>query len=58
MSDTERDGEPVQFLEDGGDVVMRSSTGEEGSSRVLNVVKFVAEISGCFIQDAVTVIDV
>lgn len=37
-----RDGEPAEFLEDGGDVV----TGEQVSSRVLDRLEFIRSLDG------------
>lgn len=33
-------GEPVELLKDGGDVVSRAGVGEEAGGRVLNVLEF------------------
>lgn len=47
----------MKILEDRGDVVTGTGVGEEAGGGVLEVLKFIEEIGGCAIQDAVTVID-
>ena len=37
------DREPVEVLEDRGDVIMSAGVGEEASSRVLDVLKFIED---------------
>ena len=52
-----RDGEPVEFLEDGGDVVAGAGEGEQAGSRVLDVLKFIEEFGWCAKEDAVAVVN-
>ena len=35
------DGEPVEFMEDGSDVVVSPGVGEQAGSRVLDVLEFI-----------------
>ena len=51
------DWEPVEILEDRGDVISVAGMGEQTSSRVLDVLEF-SEYSGrCPIEDAVAVVE-
>ena len=52
-----RDGEPVEFLEDGGDVVTGAGVGEQAGSRVLDKLKFIEEFGRCAKEDAVAVVN-
>ena len=51
-----RDREPVEFLEDGGDVVKDPDVGEQASSRVLDVSEFIEEFGWCAIKAVAVVI--
>ena len=46
----------MEFLEDGGDVITGASVGEQASSRVLEVLKFIEEFALCAKEDAVAVV--
>ena len=52
-----RDGEPVEFLEDGGDVVTGAGVGEQAGSGVLDVLKITKEFGWCAKEDAVAVVN-
>ena len=44
--DPVRNGEPVKFLEDRGDVLTGAGVGEQAGGRVLDVLKFIEDFGG------------
>lgn len=51
------DWEPVEVLEDRGDVISGAGMSEQTGSRVLDVLKFVENFGGYAVEDAIAVVE-
>ena len=54
--DAVRDGEPVDVLKDGDDVVIRTSFSEESGSRIMNILEFIEGFGGGTIENIITIV--
>ena len=50
------DGQPVEIMEDGGDVLSGAGAGEEAGGRILYILKFLEGFGGDALEYAVAII--